>query len=849
MELEINIGEEYKIKIEKGNKFDESIFSDVYRQAGKCVEEIILQSKNKKTSSISNDSYNNIIAFTGERGTGKSSSMISFAEALINKKQSCHKNFFTKNRERQERLTNINLTNLVSLDVIDPSLFKGEDKLFEIIISKMFSKFQKEMLNGEVVLNHDNKRDLIKQFQKVFNNLKIVHNGKKEVYDKEAIEALSDLAYGTNLKESFFDLVKIYLKSIGNNADFMLIVIDDFDLNISGAHEMLEDIRQFLIQKNIILLIACKIEQLQDSMNHEIIKNFKVIINNETTQNVSLSEEVSDKSERYLDKLLPIERRISTPSFNLSNSSNEVLIINGDKEDDVQLYKDKSIEKTILELIYRKTKHIVTYNDFNQNVIIPCTIRNIANAVTFIYREENIDAYKRLLFKGISNDLDIDNINFFKELENTPNKTLNQYIVNWIGSVNNKILEINRVNRNFTRLLYPVDYRDSLKRANIDVPNSYRNINLITEASSHSNVSYGDVMQLIRSLESYRLFSDKDLYKLYSYLKLYYSIRISLSNRTELIQLINGGMTNPGFKFLPAELKASPRDEFKIEYKPIDLLGLIKSNKTFENNSIELYYWLSFFFTHLGTPNPRFRDDTEVQHETSINKIGNPHKTVTFNSLAFIHNSLSPRKVVKRFFSEQNIVMKTQLFNDLEIWNNNLTTNSDYYNIFNFQLFDEFLSELYRIASEKNLNGNFGDDLYNFIINGIEEVVKVFKIKYPYLNLNSLLDNPIIKYWNKNLESITSLLDFIRNIKNEDENRKVAILLAKSYQSNIEKAKNKSRTIKILVNKLKEFEFKEKQEIMDNLMSVYNAYKNESKKDNHVMYIDALYDYLDSLEV
>ncbi|MCD8411792.1 hypothetical protein [Tenacibaculum finnmarkense] len=48
MALEINIGEEYNVKIEKGKEFDESIFKEVYRQAGKCVEEIIIQSKKKE---------------------------------------------------------------------------------------------------------------------------------------------------------------------------------------------------------------------------------------------------------------------------------------------------------------------------------------------------------------------------------------------------------------------------------------------------------------------------------------------------------------------------------------------------------------------------------------------------------------------------------------------------------------------------------------------------------------------------------------------------------------------------------------------------------------------------------
>ncbi|MCD8411791.1 KAP family NTPase [Tenacibaculum finnmarkense] len=818
--------------------------------------------------------------------------MISFAEALINKRDDCHKEFFIKDEERKRyytninetNYTNINETNIISLDVIDPSLFKGDDKLFEIIISKMFAKFQHEIKEGAIKLNQDDKRDLIKLFQKVFNNLKIVHNGKSDVYDKEAIEALSDLAYGTNLKDSFYKLVDVFLNTIGKGADFILIVIDDFDLNISGAHEMLEDIRQFLIQKNVIILIACKIEQLQDAVNHEIVEKFKTIINNDTLQNVFLSEEVNDKSERYLDKLLPIEKRISTPSFDLNNSSKEVLNING-KGSDENFYKGKSIEKTILELIYRKTKHIITSNDF-QNIIIPSTIRNIANVTTFIYREENIEAYKRVLFKGINSDLKTDYRAFFKELEITSNKSLNQYIVNWIGSENIKRLENNQADRSFKRLLYinPKDVENQDLKPKDNEIKLYRKIKLITEASSYANVSYADVMFLIINLEEYRLFSDIDLFKLYSYIKLYYSLRISLSNKTELIQLINGEMTNSELKFLPSESGASDRHEFIIESNPVELFKLIEDNDSdksvfiinFNNpindsdsenslelnkekngsttNTQELCYWLSFFFTQLGTLESRYRNKPEIQHERSIyrNQKDNSYQKVTFNSVAFIHNTLSPEIVLKRFFSDdnQNQIKNTPLFSALETWNKKLKDDSVYYEIFNFQLFDEFLNELYKVTSKENIKGNYGTDLYTFIVNGISNVTKVFKVKYPYLDLTPLLENPIIKYWKENLNSVTDLLDRIRDIKKEDKDRKEAIKIAKGYVKNItDSEKDKAITISYLMKKIAGFSFKDKDKIINVLTGFQKLFK-DAKTDSEKTsdYLKEITYYLNNLK-
>lgn len=334
MALEINIGDEYKIKIEKEIEFKDSIFKELYTQAAKNVDEIISQAQIKDSKenisndyyskqNISNDDYNNVIAFTGERGTGKSSSMISFAEAL--KKKSHTDKFWEENNKLKN-------SRIESLDVIDPSLFRDNDKLLEIIISKMFSKFQLELKKKESKIKNDCKRGLIKKFQKVFNNLKIVHNGKSDVYDKEAIEALSDLAFGTNLKDNFKKLVDEYLfcmYGIDNNKGdrkdnkgFLLIPIDDFDLNISGAYEMLEDIRQFLIQSNVIILIACKIEQLQDSINNEIIKEYETLFKyKKDNKDLELSEIISNKSNKYLTKLFPIERRLKTPDLLTTNST------------------------------------------------------------------------------------------------------------------------------------------------------------------------------------------------------------------------------------------------------------------------------------------------------------------------------------------------------------------------------------------------------------------------------------------------------------------------------------------------------------------------------------------------
>ncbi|MDQ7961427.1 MULTISPECIES: hypothetical protein [Flavobacterium] len=305
--LEINLNEEYKIKIENGNEFNQSIFKDVYNDALKNIVEIINQYDPNKSTDY--DDFNNIIAFTGERGKGKSSSMISFRDAIIDKENSkLHFDFF-KNEET------LKSKNFSTIDIVDPSLFRGGESLFEIILAKMFHHFQTRIRQNDSKITDDDRRLIISQFQRVFENLQIINSDRKDLYKKESIEALSKLATSSNLRESFKKLVSIYLEKFEKEKHFLIIAIDDFDLNISSAYDMLEDIRQFLIQSNIILLIACKIEQLRQLILLNYFIEYEALLKYKSTE---ISEtDLINKTEKYLEKLIPLSRRLELPNLKL----------------------------------------------------------------------------------------------------------------------------------------------------------------------------------------------------------------------------------------------------------------------------------------------------------------------------------------------------------------------------------------------------------------------------------------------------------------------------------------------------------------------------------------------------
>ncbi|WP_324027091.1 hypothetical protein QSV08_04890 [Maribacter sp. BPC-D8] len=771
MALEINIGEEYKIKIEKEKEFADSIFIDIYTQAAKNIDKIIYQASliNKENQSTVNNDYNNVIAFTGERGTGKSSSMISLADALKNK--SIDDTFWDNTK-------NLKNSKIVSIDTIDPSLFRNDDKLFEIIISKMFSKFQLKLKKKENRINDGNKRSLIKKFQEVFNNLKVVHNGKSDVYDKEAIEALSDLAFGTNLKSNFKELVDEFLSCIynidnSNDKGFLLITIDDFDLNISGAYEMLEDIRQFLIQSNVIILIAFKMQQLQDSINNEIIKEYEMIFKHGEKAKVYLSENISNKSNKYLDKLFPLERRFNTPRLIENNISSKKMnlydadyelknkSINGTK---IYFIKNQTIEDTFLGLVYRKTDLLIPKNRFEKNVIIPNTLRDLANTITLIYRNSDINSFKTYLNKEITSNLIENEVSFFNELDETSNATLNQFILNWIGENKGDILP----NEKRIEVIESRTRKGRLERVEFESETS-----ILTKIKRYYNSSFGDVLSVFRELKTNVLVTDIKNLQFISYLNIYYSIRYTEffkeDNNFENLQILtNDRLTNHSIKYLPT-IRDRPsgfdrRDYFEITKKPLEIHDYIKNSlkkdKLQKSYTIEMYFWVIHFFNFIGKGSLQNKNYINITDDIK-NRSGNKYETVTFNAISFLSNINNSEKIIGQYANSNLVeeIVDSKLYKELKKWN--ITLSKNYYLIYNINLFDEILNKLYDYASNKDsLGDNYGKRLHTYLYDGLNDICSRLSEKYT-IDLSEITNNPFLNYWNNNEMMLNEILHLL----------------------------------------------------------------------------------------
>jgi hypothetical protein len=348
LKLEIKRDSKYRIKIEIYQEFKNSFLSDVYDKAWDIFKEIIDNSR-KKSDNCNNkskckenyiqdqeiDNENRMIAFVGERGTGKTSAMYSFANALL-----CCGYIESKD----PKIGKICFEKII----IDPAFFEDHENILEIVIAKLFENFKQILDNTEIKDKYHDKKNLLDLFEKVFKNIKTIEKKDKFIDNDEIVEKISNLASSSQLIKNFETLFENYLAfkfSKENCANkFILFLIDDFDLNIKKGNEIAEQIRKYLLnQPNVIILSSLNFDDLKNLIDKGFSEILEILLKN----NFIESKDISVKTYRYLQKFIPISRRIDLPEIQKKRKE-AILLLDFDQEIKILIDKIKDFIKIII---------------------------------------------------------------------------------------------------------------------------------------------------------------------------------------------------------------------------------------------------------------------------------------------------------------------------------------------------------------------------------------------------------------------------------------------------------------------------------------------------------------------
>lgn len=367
----LEVGELRDIRYEEVGKFSQSISRDAYKRAIRITKEIIkdnesLESGNTDRTSNGTIKRNleqiyNIIFFTGNRGSGKTSTMLSYMEYL----KDYYRNMERTSAKVDEYRFGDKPYMFTGIEYIDASSLDEKEDILGSVLSKMLKKWQDEEERSSsdhgIVRNSDyayNKRQMSMLFSRVYELLKNLRSSDDPTKDDSDafMETVQNLSLTRNLQEAFKELVEKYLSImtypgattlIKSTNHFLVISIDDLDMNIESGFRLLEEIRRYFMIPHIIVLLSANYDQLE-----KICLNYYMTKFDKIRGEYNTNQYVSSLAREYLEKMVPARRQIVMESGRKWRFFNQKQILIQYK--DPSTGSEKKLEGTLEEIVKKK---------------------------------------------------------------------------------------------------------------------------------------------------------------------------------------------------------------------------------------------------------------------------------------------------------------------------------------------------------------------------------------------------------------------------------------------------------------------------------------------------------------
>lgn len=361
----VNANAVYVQDLKDPDDLQNSLFADQYQTALRAIDYYLLNLKPIENEEIGDDIANNIFAITGDRGSGKTSCMLSLSKLLCN-----------ENANSLKTLENIKKYNFIAMEIIDPTYFDDRHNIVEIFVAKLYAMYKEKSKNISIA----ERTHIAELFHKTQENIEWM---LKEVASQESdTEKLIAMAAAVDLKKNIFDLVNELFKIINKNSfntnktNILLIQIDDVDLNPQQATKMAEQIRKYFILPNIMILLSVKMQQLSLLKQKDYYLQYLGVKPLEKR----VTEKMQETAERFLAKFMPQNHRIVMPSSQVLFTSELVINTNDPNEK----LEERLTRNKVIRLIKNKTNYVFSNTEYTSSYIIPNNLRNLAQFIGII---------------------------------------------------------------------------------------------------------------------------------------------------------------------------------------------------------------------------------------------------------------------------------------------------------------------------------------------------------------------------------------------------------------------------------------------------------------------------------
>ena len=223
--LHIALGDSNRPHIETIEDYENSLFRQQYDLSFAQVNSILAANHNLNVVN-GLECNNNIIVFDGERGSGKTSCMLSVANMLAKGGDlfSCY-----------DLLSN---QQFITLPMLEPSFFDKEHNAVTLFVSRLYNEY---LLRKNELIDEQSRHELLNLFVNVQQSIKCIFG---DFEPKDGLEYLVELSSAVDLRGKIFSLIEAFLKFVKCNNYRLLILIDDIDINPEMAEDMAEQIRK-----------------------------------------------------------------------------------------------------------------------------------------------------------------------------------------------------------------------------------------------------------------------------------------------------------------------------------------------------------------------------------------------------------------------------------------------------------------------------------------------------------------------------------------------------------------------------------------------------------------------------
>ena len=350
-------------------KMQYPLYRDCYILALKNIMQDILLNNKNKNSLCGEDIFkqrkgSNILAFVGGRGVGKTTALTEFLKILkeINDDK-CRENLKSWLSQMQmldedySVILNSN-PNFIMMPLIDASILESVEDPFLLLLSGMLEQCEEIWNKNSYGNEYEQERErqsLSKKFAEVYRNYHALQAEKRKE-SEELGESVISLLRGTpsteKTKRVFGELLSAFFETVAGNkcrTNYIVIGIDDLDLNIEHGFKMLERLHKFISHPNVIILLAIDYEQMMIMTENHFSAEMKYLnLSKTNVENKKSVEHCQRLATDYLDKLIPISQRVYMPNLVKLSSKAEVKLCNeGEKRVEYKAYYLNQIARTM----------------------------------------------------------------------------------------------------------------------------------------------------------------------------------------------------------------------------------------------------------------------------------------------------------------------------------------------------------------------------------------------------------------------------------------------------------------------------------------------------------------------